>query len=57
MPTFDRIISSGTIVDGKGHAPYSADIGIKDGKISAIGSDLGSAGETVNADGLTVTPG
>ncbi len=57
MPTFDRIISGGTIVDGKGHAPYSADIGIKDGKISAIGSDLGSAGETVNADGLTVTPG
>jgi N-acyl-D-amino-acid deacylase len=57
MPTFDRIISGGTIVDGKGHAPYTADIGIKDGRIAAIGTSLGSASETVNADGLTVTPG
>ncbi len=57
MPGFDRIIRGGSIVDGKGHKPYTADIGIKDGCIAAIGRDLGSATETINADGLTVTPG
>lgn len=57
MATFDRIIQGGTIVDGKGHAPYTADIGINGGTISAIGRDLGSAKEVVNADGCTVTPG
>jgi len=57
MATFDRIIQGGTIVDGKGHAPYTGDIGIKDGVITAMGSELGSAAEIVNADGCTVTPG
>ncbi|MCB1747806.1 MAG: amidohydrolase family protein [Gammaproteobacteria bacterium] len=57
MATFDRIIAGGTIVDGKGHAAYTGDIAIKDGRIAAMGRDLGSAKETVNADGLIVTPG
>lgn len=57
MPTFDRIIKGGSIVDGKGHKPYSADVGIKDGSIAAIGQNLGSAREEVDADGCIVTPG
>ena len=57
MPTFDRLITGGTLVDGKGHAPFTADIGIKDGNIAAVGRDLGSASETIKADGLAVTPG
>jgi len=57
MATFDTLIKGGTIVDGKGHAPYTADIGISGGNIAAIGRDLGSAREEVNADGCTVTPG
>lgn len=57
MATFDQIFKGGSIVDGKGHAPYQADIAVKDGRIAAVGRDLGSAAETVNADGLTITPG
>jgi N-acyl-D-amino-acid deacylase len=57
MPTFDTLIKGGTLIDGKGHAPFTADIGIKDGNVAAVGRDLGGASETVNADGLLVTPG
>ena len=39
---FDTIIIEGTVVDGSGKARYEADIGILDGKISAIG-DLSRA--------------
>ena len=57
MAAYDKLIKGGTLVDGKGHAPYTADIAIKHGYIAAIGRDLGSARETVDADGLIVTPG
>ena len=35
---FDTLILGGTIVDGTGYARYKADIGITNGKITAIGS-------------------
>ncbi|MEX2481884.1 MAG: amidohydrolase family protein [Gammaproteobacteria bacterium] len=57
MAVYDTIIKGGTLVDGKGHTPYTADIAIKHGYIAAIGRDLGSARESVTADGLLVTPG
>ncbi len=57
MAKFDTLITGGTLVDGKGHRPYTADIGISGGRIAAIGRDLGSAQQTVAADGLLVTPG
>ncbi|HHL43424.1 MAG TPA: dihydroorotase [Hellea balneolensis] len=54
--TYDMIIRGGIVVnhDGRG----AADIGIQDGKISAIG-DLStvSAGENIDARGLHVLPG
>jgi N-acyl-D-aspartate/D-glutamate deacylase len=57
MASFDTLIKGGTVVDGSGAAPLTADVAIKDGMIAAIGRDLGTAHETVNADGLLVTPG
>ncbi|MCA0326026.1 MAG: dihydropyrimidinase [Proteobacteria bacterium] len=36
---------------------YLADIGIKDGRITAIGTGLGSAADTIDARGRLVTPG
>ena len=57
MATFDTLIKGGTLVDGSGSAPLTADLAIKDGVIAAIGRDLGSATETIDADGLLVTPG
>ena len=57
MATFDTLIKGGTLVDGSGSTPITADLAIKDGVIAANGRDLGSATETLDADGLLVTPG
>ena len=56
----DIIIKNATVIDGSGADGYSADIGIKDGKIETIGnvgSITDSAKEVIDANGLTVTPG
>ena len=57
-PTFSVLITGGTIVDGTGGPAYRADVGLQGDAITAIG-DLGSASATttVDASGLTVTPG
>ncbi len=57
MVTFDTLIRGGSVVDGTGAPPITADIGIRDGKIAAVGHSLGSAHRTIDADGLLVTPG
>jgi N-acyl-D-amino-acid deacylase len=53
----DLVIRAGTIVDGTGSAPFTGDVAIRDGKIAAVGRDVGAAKRTIDADGLTVTPG
>ena len=50
------VIRGGKIVDGTGKPAFSGDVAIADGRIAAVGKDLGSAKQTVNADGLLVTP-
>ena len=61
---FDLKIVGGTVVDGTGSDRYSADVGIKGGKIVEVrrrGADdeplPGEAAETINATGRVVTPG
>jgi len=54
---FDLIIKNGKIINGTGCPYFLADIGIKDGKIEKIGKDLSEAKKTIDASGLTVTPG
>jgi len=54
---FDRIVKGGTIVDGTGAPAFTGDIAIADGRIVEIGKITGAARETVDADGLLVTPG
>ena len=56
--TFDITIIGGTVVDGTGKKRYEADIGILDGKISAIG-DLSRAEtrRTIDATGHVAVPG
>ena len=39
---FDLVISNGHIIDGTGSPWYSSDVGIRDGKVAAIG-DLTAA--------------
>lgn len=55
---FDHIIKNATIIDGTGAPAYRADLGIRGGRIAAIG-DLGAA-DSVNAidgTGKTLCPG
>jgi dihydropyrimidinase len=51
----DTIIKNGTIVTAT--EEYVADLGIKGGKIVAIGADLGSEGEIIEAKGKYIMPG
>ena len=52
----DWVIRGGTVIDGSGGAPFRADIGIRSGKIAAVGS-CGEAAKTLDAAGRYVTPG
>ncbi|HVW68869.1 MAG TPA: D-aminoacylase [Steroidobacteraceae bacterium] len=55
---FDVLIIHGHIVDGTGSPWYSGDVGIRDGKIAAIGRLVGaSAKHVVDAHGKVVAPG
>jgi N-acyl-D-aspartate/D-glutamate deacylase len=53
----DVVISGGTVVDGTGRAPVSADVAIADGRVVEIGGDVGPARRVLDADGLLVAPG
>ncbi len=54
----DLIIRGGTVVDGTGAAPRTADVAVDDGRITEVGILRGAqARRTVDADGLVVTPG
>jgi len=56
--TFDLVITNGHIVDGTGSPWYSGDIGIRDGKIAAIGNLSGAPRKrTIDAAGKVVAPG
>ena len=54
---FDLVVKNGTVVDGTGAPGFRADIGVNDGKITAIGRLGDKAYRTVDADGHVVTPG
>jgi N-acyl-D-aspartate/D-glutamate deacylase len=54
----DLIIRGGTVVDGTGRPARTADVAIDDGTITEVGALNGaSAKQTIDADGLLVTPG
>src|SRR5688572_25957030 len=53
----DVIIRGGTVVDGTGAAPRTADVALAGGRIAAVGRVDGPAREELDADGLLVTPG
>ena len=57
MSQYDLVIRSGSIIDGTGQQPFTADVAIKNGKIAATGRVSGHGDREVNADGALVTPG
>ena len=53
----DLVIRGGTVVDGTGAEPFSADIAIDGDQIAAIGQVAGKGKQEIDADGLKVSPG
>jgi N-acyl-D-amino-acid deacylase len=55
---YDVLITGGSVLNGEGTQPVQADVGIRDGRIAAIG-DLRTAAATrrIDASGQTVAPG
>ena len=57
-PAFDLVITNGHIIDGTGSPWYSGDVGIRDGKIVAIGNLAAAPRKrTIDAAGKVVAPG
>ena len=55
---FDIVITSGHIIDGTGSPWYSGDLGIRDGKVGAIGNLAAAPRKrTIDAAGKVVAPG
>jgi len=54
--SFDTIIKGGKVIDGSGLPMRTADVGIRDGKVTDVGH-LSGAKQTIDADGLMVIPG
>jgi N-acyl-D-aspartate/D-glutamate deacylase len=53
----DYVIRNGSVVDGTGSPGRRADVGIRDGRIVAVGSVEEPARRELEADGLVVAPG
>jgi N-acyl-D-amino-acid deacylase len=57
-PLYDVVIRGGTVYDGSGGAPYTADIAVKGDRIAAIAPHLDGHGATqIDARGRAVSPG
>jgi N-acyl-D-amino-acid deacylase len=54
---YDIKIVGADIVDGTGSARLRGDVGVKDGRIVALGEAPGTAAQTIEAAGMVVSPG
>ena len=54
---YDLLIKNGVVVDGSGGARYRADVGVREGRIAAIGRINERAERTLDAEGHVVAPG
>ncbi|HYC92558.1 MAG TPA: D-aminoacylase [Thermoanaerobaculia bacterium] len=54
---YDVVIRNGTIYDGRGGAPVTGDVAIKNDRIAKIGNVGGRARATIDANGMAVAPG
>jgi N-acyl-D-aspartate/D-glutamate deacylase len=53
----DLTIRNGLVVDGTGAPAFRADVAVAGGRIVEVGEVAGPARRTIDAEGLTVTPG
>ncbi len=54
---YDLVIRNGTVVDGSGAEPFPADVGVKHGRITAVGKVDERGAREIDAEGHVVTPG
>lgn len=57
MADFDVTITGGTIIDGSGKPGFRGDVGIRGGRVAALGNAIGTTAKTVDAEGHVVCPG
>ncbi len=57
MADFELVIRGGTVFDGTGAVPVTADVGVRDGKVAAVAPGLPEGARTVDAHGQWVLPG
>ncbi len=53
----DLVIENASLIDGLGKPARAGGVAIKDGRIAAVGNDIGAARNRVDAQGLTLAPG
>ncbi|MDH4173129.1 MAG: amidohydrolase family protein, partial [Betaproteobacteria bacterium] len=53
----DLLIKNGLVIDGTGAPARRADVALAAGRIAEIGSVMGAAKRTMDAEGLAVAPG
>jgi N-acyl-D-aspartate/D-glutamate deacylase len=53
----DLVIDNALVIDGLGTPARAGGVAVKDGRIAAIGQDLGAARQRVDANGLVLAPG
>ena len=53
----DLVVKGGSLIDGTGAPAQRADIGIRAGRVVAIGDVDEEAEQTIDADGRVVAPG
>jgi len=54
---FDLVIRGGRVLDGTGALPFLADVGVRDGRVAAVGPGLPTGALEVDAHGLVTAPG
>ncbi|PWT75721.1 MAG: hypothetical protein C5B46_02305 [Proteobacteria bacterium] len=53
----DLAIKNAVVHDGSGRAPVPGSVGVENGRIAAVGNDVGQAKRVIDADGLALMPG
>jgi len=53
----DLVIDNARIIDGLGHPAREGDVAVAGGRIAAVGWDLGTARQRIDAQGLVLAPG
>ena len=54
---YDVVLRGGTVLDGLGTKPRTADVAIEGDRVVAVGRDVGAARRVIDVDGLMVAPG